>query len=47
MSIPKYFEMYRAFLECIKDRKVHTMKEEKAALVDVIKQAEYIMNDNR
>lgn len=44
MSIPKYFEMYRAFLECIKDRKVHTMKEAKAALVDAFNLSEDDMN---
>lgn len=44
MAIPKYFEMYRAFLECIKDGKVHTMKEAKAALIDAFNLSEDDIN---
>lgn len=27
MSIPKYFELYKPFLDCIRDSKVHSIKE--------------------
>ena len=34
MAIPKYSEMYRVFLECLKDRKIHTIKEIKSEVID-------------
>lgn len=33
MAIPKYFEMYRAFLECLEDGKIHTIKEIKTYVI--------------
>mgnify|MGYP002535265630 CR=1 FL=1 len=34
MAIPKYFEMYRAFLECLQDGNVHTMKDVKLHVIE-------------
>lgn len=33
MAIPKYFEMYRAFLECLEDGQIHTIREIKGYVV--------------
>lgn len=33
MAIPKYYEMYRAFLECLQDGKIHTIKEIKVHVI--------------
>lgn len=40
MAIPKYFEMYRTFLECLKDGKVHTTKEMKNAVISAFNLSE-------
>lgn len=34
MAVPKYFEMYRAFLECLSDGQVHTIKDAKVAVTE-------------
>ncbi|MCC8140786.1 MAG: winged helix-turn-helix domain-containing protein, partial [Lachnospiraceae bacterium] len=40
MAIPKYFEMYRTFLDCLKDGKVHTTKEMKNAVINAFNLSE-------
>ena len=40
MAIPKYFEMYRAFLECLKDGKIHKFKEIKNTVIEVFQLSE-------
>lgn len=44
MAIPKYNEMYNAFLECLKDKNIHTLKEIKQILIDVFKLSEEDLN---
>ena len=34
MAIPKYYEMYRAFLECLQDGNIHTIKETKLYVIN-------------
>ena len=40
MAIPKYFEMYRTFLECLKDGKIHKIKEVKTAVIKAFQLSE-------
>lgn len=44
MAVPKYFEMYNIFLECLKDKDVHTLKEIKQVVINAFELNENDLN---
>lgn len=44
MAVPKYYEMYNIFLECLKDKEVHSLKEIKQIAIEKLDLSEEDLN---